>query len=156
MHQTNSNQCIGNSYSLVLRAENLNPKLILLEPKARIMFTFTTQRFRPKQQTQRASSGQIKRERTTHYYKQKKKKTKITSKGKVSLNYREINNKEARQVNDNSRKEESTTRSLKPKLEGGVESLSWWGCKKRPSRGWWVAEHAEEIGGTLKWREKFE
>jgi hypothetical protein len=76
-----------------LRAENPKPKLIILNPKARIMFTFITQRSRPKQQTQRASGEQIERERIEHYYKQKQNKTKITLKGKASLNYREINNK---------------------------------------------------------------
>ena len=44
----------------------------------------------------------------------------------------------------------------KPKLEGSVESSSQWGHKKRPSRGRCVAEHAEEIGGALKWMGKFE
>ena len=44
----------------------------------------------------------------------------------------------------------------KLKLEGGVESSLRWGCEKKSSRGRWVAEHIEEIGGAFKWREKFE
>jgi hypothetical protein len=32
---------------LTLRAENLRPTLVLLDPKAKIMFTSTTQRYRP-------------------------------------------------------------------------------------------------------------
>ncbi|KAE8099609.1 hypothetical protein FH972_017578 [Carpinus fangiana] len=44
----------------------------------------------------------------------------------------------------------------KPKSEWSVDSSSQWGHEKRPSRGRWMVEHAEEIGGALKWRGKFE
>ena len=87
-----------------------------------------------------------------------KNKTKITPKVKDSLNYKEVNNKEAHQVNENSQKKKLITCSLETKIgksEGSVESSSWWGREKRPSRGRWVVEHAEEIGGALKWRGKF-
>ena len=75
-------QSIGSSYFLALRAKNSKPKLIIIDPKARITFTSTTQRSRPKQQTRRASSRQIEWERNKHYYKQKQKQDKNYTKRK--------------------------------------------------------------------------
>jgi hypothetical protein len=85
LRQTDSNQCIGNTYFSVLGAENLKPKFILIDPKAKITFTSTIQKSRPKKQTRRASGGQIEQERTNHYYKQKQKT--ITGKQKQDRNY---------------------------------------------------------------------
>jgi hypothetical protein len=48
-----------------------------------------------------------------------KNKTKITPKRKASINYRKINNKEAHQANDSSRKEEPITRSLETEIGRG-------------------------------------
>jgi hypothetical protein len=45
--------------------------------------------------------------------------TKITPKGKAILNYREINNEEAHQVNDRSQKEEPITRSSETEIGRG-------------------------------------
>ena len=42
-----TNLCIGSNYSSTLRAENHRPTLVLLDPKARIMFISTTQRSGP-------------------------------------------------------------------------------------------------------------
>jgi hypothetical protein len=47
MYQADTIQCIGSIYSSVLRAEIPKPILILLNPKAKISFTSTTQRSRP-------------------------------------------------------------------------------------------------------------
>jgi hypothetical protein len=82
MCQTNLNQFIGSFYSSALKVENPKPKLIILDPKAKIMFTSTTQSFGPKQQTRRALGGQIELERTKHYYKQKHKQDKNYTKKK--------------------------------------------------------------------------
>jgi hypothetical protein len=48
-----------------------------------------------------------------------KNKTKITPKGKASLNYEEINNKEAHQANDSSQKEELITCSPETEIKRG-------------------------------------
>jgi hypothetical protein len=48
-----------------------------------------------------------------------KNKTKITSKGRINLNYREMNNEEAHQANDNRQKEKAITRLLEIEIGRG-------------------------------------
>jgi hypothetical protein len=47
MYQIDTIQCIGSTYFSALRADIPKPILILLNPKARISFTSTTQRSGP-------------------------------------------------------------------------------------------------------------
>jgi hypothetical protein len=94
---------------------------------------------------------------TKHYYKQKQKQDKNYTKRKSQpkLQGNNTKNKHTRQMTAAGKKSQLCA-CWKPKLEEGIKSSLQWGCEKRSIRGRWVAEHAKEIGGTLKWREKFE
>jgi hypothetical protein len=98
---------------------------------------------------------------TKHYYKQKQKqkqkqdKNYTKRKRQPKLQGNNTTNKHTRQMTAAGKKSQSCA-CRKPKLKEDIKSSSQWGCKKRSIRGRWVAEHAKEIGGTLKWRGKFE